>query len=368
MKIAIDISQIVYSGTGVAQYTKQLVLKLIEIDCENQFILFGSSLRKKKSLENYFKQIKMVNSSVTYKFFSYPPTLLEILWNKLHVFPIENLIGKIDLFHSSDWLEPPSKSIKITTVHDFLVFKYPHLFPKKIIETQKRRIFWVTRESNMIIVDSKNTKKDGIELLSIPEEKIQVIYPGISEHFKKENTSKISRVLSKYSITKPYILSVGTREPRKNLHKIIEAFNLIKTKIDLQLVIVGNFGWGNEKEAQEKNIKYLGYVWDQDLPSLYSGSSCFVYPSLYEGFGFPVLEAMACGTKVITSKGGSLTEVGGRYAEYVNPEDHTEIAQKIIQVTKGKNEKSNNEAITWAKSFTWDKTAKEVINIYNKFR
>jgi len=181
MKIGLDVSQIVHEGTGVALYTQNLVKNLLETDSENEYVLFGGSLRKKKTLDDYLNQFKN-NKMVEIKTFSLPPLLLEFLWNKLHLFPIEWFIGKIDVFLSSDWLQPPTKARKVTTIHDLIVYKYPETFQSKgghdIVANQKRRLAWVKRECDLIICDSQATKKDVIDILKIPEKKLRVIYPG----------------------------------------------------------------------------------------------------------------------------------------------------------------------------------------------
>lgn len=363
MKIGIDISQLVYTGTGVSRYVEKLVTELVEIDKKNEYILFGNSLRKKNILDDFYNTIKIKNKTVRKKIIPLPQTLIEILWNKLHIATIEQFIGSVDIFHTSDWVEPPAKAKKVTTIHDLLVFKYPELFPQDIVETQKRRISWIIRESEIIIVDSRSTKQDGIELLSIPASKMVIVYPGVSENFSPASTSEVIRAKQKYTIRKPYLLSVGTREPRKNVDKIIGAFKILENKFDIELVIAGNLGWGVERNPNNERIKLVGYIPDNDLAALYTGATCFVYPSLYEGFGFPVLEAMACGIEVVTSKGGSLSEVGGKFATYVDPENTESIADGIRQVLNKEKERKNT-LIAWAKSFSWEKTANQILKIY----
>jgi len=181
MRIGIDLSQIIHEGTGVAFYTKNLVENLLKIDKKNQYILFGVSLRKKKLLDGYLLQFRK-NKKVTLKTFYLPPLFLEFLWNKLHIFPVERLIGKIDVFFSSDWLQPPTKAKKITTIHDLIVCKFPESFQPRgghdIVANQKRRLEWVRKESDLVICDSKATKKDVMRILKIPAQKLKVIYPG----------------------------------------------------------------------------------------------------------------------------------------------------------------------------------------------
>jgi glycosyltransferase involved in cell wall biosynthesis len=175
MKIGIDISQMAYEGTGVAIYTKNLVENLLRIDKKNEYILFFSSLRRKiKNLK-----LKMENDNVKIKKFKIPPTLLDILWNRLHIIPIEWLIGDVDVFITSDWTEPPTrKAKKATILYDLIVYKHPQETDKKIIETQKRKLEWVKKESNLIICISEATKKDAMEILGIEEKRLKVVYPG----------------------------------------------------------------------------------------------------------------------------------------------------------------------------------------------
>lgn len=175
MRIGIDISQIAYQGTGVAIYTENLVKNLIKIDKKNDYVLFYSSLRRKLD-RDLVKEL--ISEQVEIKQFKLPPTLLEFLWNRLHLFPIEWLIGKVDVFFSSDWLQPPTKAKKVTTIHDLSPFKYPETFPKKIINVHQRKLKWVKKEADAILCDSQATKKDVMEILKIPEKKLKVIYPG----------------------------------------------------------------------------------------------------------------------------------------------------------------------------------------------
>lgn len=178
MKIGIDISQIAFEGTGVANYLSHLVTELVAIDKKNQYVLFYSSLRK-PIRESFLKKITKQNVSIkTYKF---PPTVLNILWNTLHIVPIEWMIGDVDVFLSSDWVEPPTKKAKKTTIlYDLIVYKYPQETAAKIVTTQKRKLMWVKKESDMIFCISEATKKDAMKILRIEEKRLKVIYPGVA--------------------------------------------------------------------------------------------------------------------------------------------------------------------------------------------
>ena len=177
MRIGIDISQMAYEGTGVAELTKNLVQKLLEIDKGNEYVLFYSSLRKRIP-SNVFTSAGRQKFKI--KTFRFPPIVLDFLWNKLHILPIENLIGDVDVFITSDWTEPPVKNAKKATIlYDLIVYKYANETDKKIVETQKRKLKWVKKESDLIFCISQATKKDAMEILGIEEKRLKVIIPGI---------------------------------------------------------------------------------------------------------------------------------------------------------------------------------------------
>lgn len=178
MKIGIDISQIAYEGTGVGNLTKKLVEHLLQIDKENEYILFASSLRQSIKYKVFGIRYKN-NKKIHLEIFRFPPTLLDLLWNKLHIMPIEWLIGDVDVFVSSDWTQPPTKQAKKATIlYDLIVYKYPKETAEKIIAVHKRKLAWVKKEIDMAICISEATKRDAMEILGLPEEKLKVVYPG----------------------------------------------------------------------------------------------------------------------------------------------------------------------------------------------
>jgi len=376
MKIGIDISQIVYGGTGVATYTKLLVSAFLREAKEDQFVLFGSSWRNQRPMRDFFKSFGKEN--VKKKFYLYPPKLLEFLWNGIHVFPIENLIGEVDVFHSSDWLEPPTrKAKKVTTVHDLAVYKYPETFSPRgghdIVRNQKRKLFFTKRVCDKIIAVSETTKRDLMEILKISEGKIKVIYEAADPSFSPREKGEIGKIRDKYGIQGDYLLCVGTREPRKNLDRVIMAFaEISRANENLSLVIVGKYGWGEDlnsklknslRDKQKSKIKLLGYVEKEALACLFSGAKAFVYPSLYEGFGLPILEAMACGCPVITSNLGSMKEISGEAALLVEPENIDSLAGAISQVLRSSDE-LRLKGFKRAGEFNWERTASQTLEVY----
>ena len=181
MRIGIDISQLAYEKTGVANYLGSLVQSLLKADDKNEYILFFASLRRNIKYQiSRFDSARRANKKVKIKEYKIPPLLLDLLWNKLHILPIEWLIGDVDIFITSDWTEPPTiKAKKATILYDLIVYKYPKETDKKIVETQKRKLSWVKKESDVIFCISQATKNDAKEILGIEDKRLKVIYPGV---------------------------------------------------------------------------------------------------------------------------------------------------------------------------------------------
>lgn len=178
MKIGIDISQTAYENTGVANYVKNLVEHLVEMDNKNEYVLFFSSLRKKVPF--FAEEIVKKKKNVRIKSLKYPSTLLDVFWNKLHIMPIEEVLGPLDLFISSDWTQPPSRNAKMVTIlYDLVVYRYPEETHARIVQTQRRRLNWVKKECDIIFCISKSTMQDAKDILGISEDRLRVVYPGI---------------------------------------------------------------------------------------------------------------------------------------------------------------------------------------------
>ncbi|MDO8503195.1 MAG: glycosyltransferase family 1 protein [bacterium] len=345
MRIGIDISQIVY-GTGVSNYTKNLVSALLKIDKKNEYVLFGGSIRRRKELLNY-------NAKV----FPLSPTIADFVWNRLHTLPIEWLIGKIDIFHSSDWTQPPSHAFKVTTIHDLAPLRFPNTSHPKIVAVHKRRLEWVKKEVDKIIAVSEFTKREIVELLNIEEDRIVVIHEAPNPAFKEVPMVEVLRTLKRYGVKGEYILVVGA-DPRKNISAIIQAFKLLKSK--LSLVIVGR---AFEEIPTTSGVTLLGHIPHEDLAALYSGAKALCFASLYEGFGLPILEAMQAGCPVVTSNLSSMPEVAGDAAVLVDPTDPREIAKGLEKVMSER-EVWIKRGIERAKKFSWEKTAEETLRVY----
>lgn len=364
MRITIDVSQIIY-GTGVSIYVENLVKNLLTIDKENEYVLFGGSLRRfselKKKLHKYHATVR--GSSGREVIFPIPPTLADLIWNRLHILPIEYLVGKIDVFHSSDWSQPPAFAFKVTTIHDLAPILFPELagrdFIRNVAEAHRTRLGWVKKEADRIIVPSNSTKSDLINF-GIPEKKIVVIYEGVDEVFNPQKKETVESVKRKYRIGGDYLLAVGVGL-RKNTENIISAFERVRPGRDLKLVVVG----GTDQTSETRGVIYTGYISNKEKVALYSGAEALVYPSLYEGFGLPILEAYSCKCPVVTSNISSMPEVAGDAAVLVDPssvDSITEGIKKVLDNKKGLVEKG----IKRVKEFSWQKAAEKTLKVYNE--
>jgi glycosyltransferase involved in cell wall biosynthesis len=362
MRIGIDVTASIYQGTGVASYYRELVPQLLKLGGKHEFVLLGYALRR-------FQELTLAT-----KRFRFPPRVMEFLWNQMHIFPVEKLVGEVDVFHAWDYLQPPAKKAKIvTTIHDLTAIKFPMYHHPLTVAAQTHRLRWVRREASLVIADSKATKKDIVELLGIEAERVRVVYLAAGDVFGKfriQNSEfrirEIKRIREKYRIEGEYILAVGTMEPRKNLKRVIEAFSkIINHKSNIRnLVIVGRAGWG-EQVMPANGVKFLRMVMEEDLPGLYAGASALVYPSLYEGFGLPVLEAMTVDCPVVTSDRGSLKEVAGNAAVLVDPESEESIAMGIEEAME-KRAALVKKGLAQAAKFSWEKAARETLRVYEE--
>jgi len=360
MKIGIDVSQMCYEGTGVARYVYGLTRALLNESAGHEFVLFAGTLRQK----SYFTKLMQTSpwKQADWKILPLPPKLAGLALNAIPLH-IESLIGSIDIFHTSDWAEPSSSCPRVTTVHDLVFKKYPSTVDPLILSTQTKRLKKIVAEGTHVIADSLSTKIDLVEIYGLAETKIDVIYPGLDPIYKPQSLKEIERVKTKYRLPKDYILSLGKDEPRKNLERLIKACD----GLSYPLVLTGQSGWGKQSESVGSSIIRTGYIEDADLPGLYSGAHVFAYPSLYEGFGFPVLEAMACGTPVVTSNISSLPEIVGDAGILVDPLSIDLIKQGILHIGEERG-KYINLGIARAQNFNWESTAKQVMEVYEKIK
>lgn len=363
MKIGIDISQIVH-WTGVSFYTRSLIKALAKVDKKNQYLLFGGSLRRKGELQDFANEIQKINQNFNAKIMTLPPTLAEPLFNRCHCFPIEKFTGPLDVFHTSDWTEPPAKAAKVTTLHDLTFLKTGKEVHPRVLSAHQRRLSWIKKESDLMIAVSQATRRDAIKILGIKPSQVRVIYEAAPEEVERvREEKKIEKIKREYGIKGDYLLVIAPWQPRKNFKRIIQAFKMV-SDLNLILVVVGYSEI--RVPSREKRIIFTDYVpQGEKLNALYSGASCLVYPSLYEGFGLPILEAFICGCPVVTSNISSMPEVAGKAAVLVNPRNTKDIARGIREALERK-EELIQAGLKKVKQFSWKKTAKQTLKVYEQ--
>lgn len=374
MRVGIDVRCAFGRKTGVGYYTYHLLKALFRLDNDNQYLLFFNSLKEKPEAVFRGENLSLVQPPV-----SLPNRLLHFFWRYLHFPAIERFIGPVEVFHSPNYQLIPTKSAAtVITVYDLSFLKFPEVTMLTAKLHYAKKIFEYVRGADSVIVISESTKNDLLELTETTEDKISVIPGACDDKFRPiDDGNAIQNVKGKYGIQGDYILFVGTIEPRKNLARLLRAYHRIRDKLDVQLLLVGTKGW-QDKEIYETydrlrlsdRVKFLGYIPEEDLPYLYSGALFFIYPSIYEGFGLPPLEAISCGCPVISSHISSLPEVLGEAALYVDPEDENEIAEAILHLHDNaqKRQRLSEVGIAQAKKFSWEESARMTLGVYQKAR
>lgn len=359
MKIAIDIRSAGGEKTGKGWYTFHLVYNLLKLDTENEYILYA-----KDGIAGFaqFKNvtIKLIDSH-------------GIFWHRKVAKDLKN--EEVDVFFApSSYIIPtllPSSIKTILTIHDLVAFLFPNTHNKKATIIEKLLLKKALKKATRVITVSENTKNDLIKKFQYEKSKIDVIYCAGADDFKPLEKSTLRPFIKETNLPEKFFLAVGTLEPRKNYPGLIKAFSqLTKTFPDIHLIIVGQKGWGYEEIFQlvrenyiHKNVHFLGYLSNKSLVKLYNLAQALVFPSFYEGFGIPPLEAMKCGCPVIASFSSSLPEVVGDSAILVNPESHMEIAGAMIKILTDEDlrESLSNKGIVQAGKFSWETSARQLL-------
>ncbi len=365
-KIIINTIPLLSSLTGIGRYCYE-ISKLIDkykiYDTSYYYGYNSKNLIHPSKSEN-IKSIKSIIVSTSF---------LKKIVKKLISYYYRFFSSTYDLYWEPNFI--PNNFIKskkmITSVHDFSFILHKDFHTKERIKYFEDNFFQNIYRSDIIITGSEFSKQEILNRLDFKDENVKVIYHGVRHDiFKKIENIKLS-----FELPKKFIFSVGSIEPRKNLIGLLNAYNNLSDEIkhEYKLVLAGFKGWENEDIMQiiEKNkdfITYLGYITDEELAGVYNKASCFVYPSFYEGFGLPPLEAMACGTPVICSNVSSLPEVGGEAVVYCDPYSIEDIKSKIELVLLDKNlqKELSVKGLEQAKKFTWEKSAQAHIKIFNE--
>lgn len=382
MRIGIDCRTILNpekgEAAGVGHYTYQLVKNLSslangdQINGEHTLVLFFDrevGPERLKQFEGPAVEIKH------FPFLEYKE-FLPIAYSHLLVTAFLKR-EKIDLFHSPiphlplSWRDPA-----VVTVHDLAIYKYPHLFPAGQFLSTKVIVPRTLERAKKIIAVSNATKHDIQELFSIPDERIEVIYHGLDRRFfESPDEETLARTRRKYNIKKPYFLFVGSLEPRKNLERLVAAFEKFHEKYGdtHQLVLVGREGPAASRvyalamaSPARADILFTGYVEPDNIGLLMHGATALTAPSIYEGFGMPVTEALAAGIPVITSRFGSLAEVSGETAIFIDPYNVDDIAAAMGRVVDDPTltQRARHDGPEIARRYSWEECAKKTFEVY----
>ncbi len=370
MHIGINYTSALRQGGGIGRYTRGLVNALARLDARNRYTLIVSK-------DSPLDALPSLPHNFTLKTLPLSERLLTILWHRLD-FPlsIDRWAGPFDLFHSPDFVLPPlHRTPGILTVHDLSFMQHPDGAVPKLRRWLNKVVPDSVHRARHILADSQSTKEDLITLLDVAPSKISIVGAGVESRFKPiADASTLSSVRQKYRLPERFVLGLGTLEPRKNYEGLIEAFNLLQSDHpDLHLVIAGGKGWlydsifeTAKKSPASSRVHLIGFVADEDLPALYSLAQVFAFPSHYEGFGIPVLEAMACGTPVVAANNSSLPEIAGKAAVLLSATDTTALSDAIGQflLRSSLHEEYRKSGIEQAKKFTWKVAAEKLLTVY----
>lgn len=366
MRIAFDAYHALFQSGGIARYARGLISAISQIRTNDHLTLFYNRFCEKG------KPWRPSNGNSRIKQVFIPRRLLQGSWETLKWPSAEFFCGSIDLFHGLHFVLPPARSARrILTVHDLTYLKSPEYFFNQKLNNHgyHRELPLGLKRADVVIAVSQKTQEDLVELMKFPEERIRVIHEGVDSHFFNHVEGKeASAIRALYDLSIPYIVFlVGTPEPRKNLMKTVTAVR--QAAPHLKLVLIGpQQPLKSLLNDDFHNIKFTGIVQEEHLPALLSGAQISLYPSLYEGFGLPVLESMACGVPVITSSRGALPEVAGDAALLVDPEDVGGIASAITELIN--DDKLQNRLKIFgrqrAAKFTWEKAAEKTLSLYQE--
>jgi glycosyltransferase involved in cell wall biosynthesis len=399
MRIAIDYTPAMRQAAGIGRYTRGLVAALAELDRSNEYtLLVVASTRQRPAMPasrtasggvatqasqgvarhaSGILQEDGLPANFRFARVILPHRLLTILWHRLSVpAPAELFTGPVDLFHSTDFVLPPLRRARgLITVHDLTFLRLPECAHPALRAHLSRAVPRSAGLAHHILADSLNTQQDIVDLLGVPVEKISVVPAGVDAHFRPvQDEAVLHRVQRRYALDRPFILTLGTLEPRKNLVRLIEAHARLRERFPAAptLVIAGGRGWlfedilSTARQHSEDAVRLIGFVADEDLPALYALARAFAFPSLYEGFGLPPLEAMACGTPVVCSNRPSLPEVVGDAALLVDAQDTDAWTDALERALRDSSLRSDliERGRRQAQLFTWKRAAQTLLSVY----
>lgn len=369
--IALDYTPAYEQGAGIGRLVRDLVAALAQVDQQTAYKLFVAGA-KPATLP------ALPGANFSWRPTRITPRWWARLWQRLRLpWPVEHITGPIDLYHATDFVLPPTHARSILTVHDLSFVRVPESASPPLKSYLDVVVPRSIAQATHVIADSQATKDDIIALYDTAPEKITVLLSGVDPRFQPVvDLQHQQTARTRYGIDpRPYILAVGTVQPRKNYSRLIRSVAMLRQRShDVQLVIAGGKGWLEDdmyttlaKTSMEDHVCFIGYANDADLPTLYSAATCVAYPSLYEGFGFPILEGMACHTPVVTANVASLPEVAGDAALMVDPLDVDALTDALERVLTDRNLRQTliTRGQARVKHFTWGRAATQLRQLYD---
>jgi glycosyltransferase involved in cell wall biosynthesis len=349
MRIVVDVSPLARARTGIGNYLLGMLAGLAEAGSnEHELVAFGPSgprgrRRIREALAGMPVELRL----------PLLPHVARTAWSRAGRLAIERVVGALDVFHFSDWMYPPQRGgVRATTVHDLVPLRFPEWVQPETLRMHGRKYEHAARSCERVFVNSRFTAGEVVELLGVPEERVVVAYPGIDPRFHAEGVCA--------DLGGPYVLTVSTLEPRKNLPALVEAFTLLRQRRpELTLAIAGLEGW-EEKPLAAEGVSLLGFVSDDELARLYRGALAFAYPSRFEGFGIPVVEALASGVPAVVSSHPSLDEASGGAALRADPDDPEAFAGALEEALAA----PRGTGVEHASRFTWRACGEAVLAGY----
>jgi glycosyltransferase involved in cell wall biosynthesis len=342
VRVVFDVSPLSHRRTGVGNYVRGSLQGVVEAAAgAHDVVAFApASRRGKREID-----ASLAGLDVQRRLPVVPAAhALRTLWSRAGRPPAELLLGSFDVLHFSDWMYPPQRhGVRSTMVHDLVPLHFPDWVHERTHRMHGAKYRHAARTCDVVMVNSRFTGDDVVETLGVARDKVHVAYPGVDAGFSADG--------GKVDLGRPYALTVATLEPRKNLETLLEAYRLLEDG-SLALAVAGAAGWGDQPALDAPGVVRLGFTPHDELPALYRGASVFVYPSLFEGFGMPVLEAMACGVPCVVSSHPSLDEACGDAAIRADPRDASAIARAIEQALEQRDALVARGA-EHVRSFTW---------------
>ncbi|MEI6040024.1 MAG: glycosyltransferase family 1 protein [Candidatus Berkelbacteria bacterium] len=368
MKIGIDITRAIIENAGIGRFTREITQNLIRVGKTDDFVLLSTHFRESKEKNEHLKDF--IAPNVKIKRLKLPGDFKELAWGWPYAL-YENIYNKSDILLAPSFFEVhlAYKTPQVVIIHDMATFLFPEQRGQEVSARHNKRVKKVCTKAKKIIAISESTKNDIIKFLKINPERIEIVGPGLTQFPEK---GKLPSNLK----SKSYILFVGTLEPRKNLKGLVQAYRLLSEDLreKYPLVIVGAKGWNTAFELEEiketKGVNWLGYVSDADLGELYRQAAIFAYPSLYEGFGLPVIEAQQYGVPVLTSNISSLPEAVGDGGVQIDPLDINSIARGLQRLLEDKElaQSLGQKALEHAKKYSWEVSAQKILDILKEVK